>query len=146
MHLCLLGRLDGLTALALPLQDPLAVLVELELGDDDVGGREADGDSLAVGLVAGEALDVDDVFETVDRGDLALTALVGSPNNGDLVVLADGNGADLLASISNCLVCRGTSGSALMRVFQDPAQIKNSKWIGRIRCTSRGAPCSGERS
>lgn len=76
-------------------QDVLAVLVELELGDDDVGGVDAEGNGLARGLVAGDALDVDDVFETVDGGDLALGALVGAADDGDLVVLADGDGADL---------------------------------------------------
>ncbi len=77
-------------------QDVLAVLVELELGDDDVGGVDAEGNGLAGGLVAGDALDVDDVFETVDGGDLALGALVGAADNGDLVVLANRDGADLL--------------------------------------------------
>ena len=56
---------------------------------------DADGDALAVGLLAGDALDVDDVFETVDAGDLALAALVGASDDGDLVVFADGDGADL---------------------------------------------------
>ena len=76
-------------------QDVLAILVELELGDDDVGGVDAEGYGLARGLVAGDALDVDDVFETVDGGDLALGALVGAADDGDLVILADGDGADL---------------------------------------------------
>lgn len=78
-------------------QDALTVLVELELGDDDVGGVDAQGDALAAGLVAGDTLDVDHVLETVDGGDLALTALVGATDNGDLVVLADGDAADLFA-------------------------------------------------
>lgn len=77
-------------------QDVLTVLVKLELGDDDVGGVDAQRDGLAVGLVAGDALDVDDVLEAVDGGDLALTALVGATDDGDLVVLADGDAADLL--------------------------------------------------
>lgn len=77
-------------------QDVLAVLVELELGDDDVGGVDAQGHGLAGGLVAGDALDVDDVLEAVDGGDLALGALVGAADDGDLVVLADGDGADLV--------------------------------------------------
>jgi hypothetical protein len=56
---------------------------------------DAQRDGLAVGLVAGDALDVDDVLEAVDGGDLALTALVGATDDGDLVVLADGDAADL---------------------------------------------------
>lgn len=39
---------------------------------------------------------MDNPLETVDAGDLALTALVGATDNGDLVVFADGDGADLL--------------------------------------------------
>jgi len=50
---------------------------------------------LAVGLLAADTLDVDDVFETVNGGDLALTSLVGATNDGDFVVLAKRDGADL---------------------------------------------------
>jgi len=77
-------------------QDVLTVLVELEAGDDDVGGVDAERDGLAVGLVAGDALNVDDVLETVDGGDLALTALVGATDDHDLVVLSDGDGTDVV--------------------------------------------------
>lgn len=76
-------------------QDVLTVLVKLELGDDDVGGVDAQGGRLAGGLVAGDTLDVNDIFETVDGGDLALAALGGASDNHDLVVLANGNAADL---------------------------------------------------
>lgn len=67
----------------------------MELGDDDVRGGDTEGNALAVGLVADDTLDVDNPLETVDAGDLALTALVGATDNGDLVVLADGDRADL---------------------------------------------------
>lgn len=36
-----------------------------------------------------------DVFEAVDGGDLAFAALLRASNDQDLVVLADGDGADL---------------------------------------------------
>lgn len=78
------------------LKDGLTVLVKLELVDDDVGGVDAEGDGLAGGLLAGDALDVDDVLEAVDGGDLALAALVGATDDGDLVVLADGDGANVV--------------------------------------------------
>lgn len=81
-------------------QDVLTVLVELELGDDDVGGVETQRDALAAGLVTGDTLDVDNVFETVDGGDLALTALVGATDDGDLVILADGDAADLIVVVN----------------------------------------------
>lgn len=98
MHLFLGLRpslLVSLTTLANTLEDLLAVLVALQLGDDDLGGGNADGHGLAVGLLAGDALDLDEVLETVYGDDLALTALVGAADNGDFVVLADGNGSDL---------------------------------------------------
>lgn len=42
---------------------------------------------------------MDAELETVDGGDAALTALVGAVDDGNLVVLADGDGADLLATL-----------------------------------------------
>lgn len=104
-------------------EDVIAVLVGLELGDDDVGGVDAEGDGLARGLVAGDALDVDNVFEAVDRGDLALAALVGAADDGDLVVLADGDRADLL-----------------MRLLGE-GKGEDGGVMGIVRCTARGAPC-----
>lgn len=97
VHL-LLGRgllLVELAALGDALEDALAVLVDLELGDLDLGRGDADGHALAVGLLAGDALNVDDVFEAVDGDDLALAALVAAALDDDLVVLAEGDGADL---------------------------------------------------
>ncbi len=77
------------------LEDVLAVLVELELLDDNLAGVDAKGDALARGLVTGDALDVDLVLEPVDGDDLALAALVGTSNDLDLIVLSDGDAADL---------------------------------------------------
>lgn len=94
-----LRRLGGLTTLGNAREDLLTVLVEVKLGDDAVGGGDAEGNGLAVGLLANDTLDVDDVLQTVDGGDLALTALVGATDNGDLVVLAEGDGADLLDGV-----------------------------------------------
>ena len=41
---------------ALALQDRLAVLVELELGDDDLGGSDGGGNRLAVALLADDCV------------------------------------------------------------------------------------------
>lgn len=38
---------------------------------------------------------MDDVFEAVDGGDFALTALVAAACDDDFVVFSDGDGADL---------------------------------------------------
>lgn len=105
----LLGLVAGLAAALDLLQDGLAVLVELELGHDDLAGVDADGDALAVGLVAGDALDVDDVLEAVDRVDLALAALEGATDDGDLIVLADGDAADLRGG-QRCREAEGSGG------------------------------------
>ena len=96
---CLFGGLLALKLLVAAdldaLEDVLAVLVELELGDDDVAGVDAEGHALARRLLARHALDVDDVFEAVHRRDLALLVLVGAADDQDLVVLANGDAADL---------------------------------------------------
>jgi len=88
--------LGGLLAAGLDAgQDVLAVLVELELGDDHVAGVDREGDALAGGLVAGDALDVNGELEAVDRGDLALLVLVQAADDLDLIILADGDAPDL---------------------------------------------------
>ena len=65
------------------------VLVQLDRRDDDIAGMDADGDRRAVRLVALNAVDVNYPLLTVHLGDLSLPALVLSPNNTDLVVLAN---------------------------------------------------------
>merc|ERR1712133_324369 len=52
-------------------EEVLPVLGQLHLGDDDVGGADADVDGLAAGLLPLDPLDVDDVFLPVDLDDLA---------------------------------------------------------------------------
>jgi hypothetical protein len=68
----------------------------VELGDLDLGGGNTDGNALAVGLLAGDALDVNHVLEAVAGGDLALTALVAAALDDNLVVLAERDGADVV--------------------------------------------------
>lgn len=77
LHLDVLRLLSG----ALPGEDVLAVLVELELGDDDVRGVDADRDSRTVALVARDTLDKDAEVLALASGDAALTALVGTADN-----------------------------------------------------------------
>ena len=97
-----------------------AYLVELELCDDDLGGGDGDRDGLAVALLANDTVDVKSVLETVDGGDLALTTLVGSAHDHDLVLV--------LFSIRRA----GGAVRGSIRLF------------GRgcfARCASHGAPC-----
>jgi hypothetical protein len=91
--------LNGLTTLGDPGKDLLAILVEVKLGDDDVGGGDGNGNGLAVGLLAGDTLDVDDVLETVHGGDATGLSLAGTAGNDNLIVLAERDGADLLTDM-----------------------------------------------
>lgn len=56
---------------------------------------DADWYRLPIRLLAGDALNVDDVFETVDGCDFAFTTFVGAAGDDDFVIFADGDGADL---------------------------------------------------
>jgi hypothetical protein len=71
------------------LQYALTVLVELQLGDDDLRWVDTDGDGLAVRLLLDDTLDVDNVLETVDGGDLAFAAFVGASYDKDFIVFSD---------------------------------------------------------
>ena len=76
------------------------------------------------GLLLDDALDVYDVFETVDGGDLSLATLAGATGNENFIVLSDWDGANL--------------------GFVRGKQICATRY--HSRCTFRGAPCSMERS
>lgn len=96
LHSCIFLRfcLD-FSALLYPLQNAFPVLVQLQLDDGTVAGVNADWHGLPVRLLARDALDVDDVFQTVDGCDFAFTAFVGAAGDDDFVIFADGDGADL---------------------------------------------------
>lgn len=81
-------------SLGAALDESIAVLVGLELGDDNVGRVETDLNSLAVDLLAGDLLDVDDVLGARNEDDLSFLGLMLTVGNDDLVVLADGGRTD----------------------------------------------------
>jgi hypothetical protein len=91
--LVLLGALllHHLPPLADPLQNLLPILVELQLVDNDLTRVHADRHGLAVRLLPRDALDVNEIFETVHGGDFAFSAFVGAADNCDFVVFADGD-------------------------------------------------------
>jgi hypothetical protein len=68
----------------------------VELGDDKVGGGDTEGNALAVGLLAHDTVNVDDVATAVDALDTALTALESSAVHDDFISDTDGDRADLL--------------------------------------------------
>lgn len=78
------------------LQDVLTVLVELQLADDDVGWVDAKRNGLTAALLSLNTGDMNNIFETVDGSDLALATLVGATDDGDLIILSDWNGADIV--------------------------------------------------
>ena len=78
-----------------PLQYTFPILIQLQLRDHDLTWRDAQRYALPICLLTRHALDVDNVFEPVDRGDFAFAAFAGSAHDLDFVVFADGDGADL---------------------------------------------------
>ena len=82
-----------------PLSDPLKyilpILVNLQLRNHDLARRYAQWCTCPIRLFSRDSLKVNDVFETVNRGDLAFAAFVGTTNYGDFVIFADRDGANL---------------------------------------------------
>ena len=93
------GNIGSLVAPLLSLERGLAVLVHLELGNNEAGGGDADGDGGAVGLLPGDVGNVNDHLFTVASSDLSLAGLVHAAGDEDLVVLADGHGADAVTGL-----------------------------------------------
>ena len=89
-RLVVLGLSSLLLGTRLAGNDLLAVLVELEAGDNDVAGVNADGGSRPIRLVSLHTVNVDNPFLAVDLSDFSLTSLVFSPDNANLVILANG--------------------------------------------------------
>lgn len=89
-----------LLAPRLPRDNGLAVLVELDLCDDDVGRVDGKLDRCAIRLVTRHAFHVNNPLLSVHLHDLALLPLAATAENSHLIVLADGKGANL-AQIRN---------------------------------------------
>lgn len=84
-----------LSPLLYPLKYVLPVLVKLQLGNHDLARRYAHRYARPIRLLFRDSLNVDDIFETVDGGDLAVATFVGAAGYSDFVVFANGDGADL---------------------------------------------------
>lgn len=68
----------------------------MELGDHDLGRVDTDGDRGTVVLLAGDALNVDNVLLTVALDNLTVTALEGTTDDLDLILLADRHRTDVV--------------------------------------------------
>lgn len=77
------------------MQENSPVLVQLDVDDNNVTRVDANGDAGAVRLVALHTVDMDHPLLPVNLGDLSLTTLVLPPDNPDLVVFTDRDGASL---------------------------------------------------
>jgi acyl CoA:acetate/3-ketoacid CoA transferase len=87
--------LGGNVVTVLAVEDSLSALVHLDLGDNAVGGVDANLNSLAVSLISSASLDVDHIFLSVHSGDLALALLEVASGHNNLVILADGKRSHL---------------------------------------------------
>ena len=118
--------LHGLSLLGavLALEKILAVLVHVNLGDNNLGGVDADGNGGTVGLLAVDTLNVDDPLAAVDLDNLALATLEGATDDHDLVVLADGDGAGLEVTNKE----KGQKTIGLATVIHRVLSSEKSRW------------------
>merc|ERR1719198_1276664 len=77
----------------------LAILIELELGNDQSRSRNAHRYRLTIDLFSGNPLNVHDPLLSVDRQNLAFAGLVHSSGDQDFVVFADGHGTDAVSCL-----------------------------------------------
>lgn len=82
-----------------PVKSCLPILVHLQLGNSQTARRDPNLNGGPVRLLARNPLDVDDELLAEAGRDLPLARLVHSPRDDDLVVLADGHGADAVAGL-----------------------------------------------
>lgn len=88
--------IGGGASLCLAIEERLAVLVDAELGNNNLRRVNADIDGGSIYLLAGDPLHVDDPFLTVDLDYFTLATLVGATYNLNFVVLADRHGPDVV--------------------------------------------------
>lgn len=83
-------------SLSLTVQQRLPVLVQPQLGNDNLGWVNPNVDGRTINFLAGDALDVDYPFATVDLNNFPFPAFVSPTNQLDLVVLAHRHGPDVV--------------------------------------------------
>lgn len=87
---------DLLHLTTLSLNQSLSLVVQVQLGDDNLGRVNVDGDRSTGRLLDLQLLNLHRELQSVDSGDLALGALLGASDDGDLVLLSDRNGLDVV--------------------------------------------------
>ena len=91
-HLLVLVSSDSL----LSFEEGLAVLVELERGDKNIGSVDGELSLLSVGLLLHTFLNVEAPTSAVHGLDLTVTVLEGSTHDLDLVTLPHGDGSHVV--------------------------------------------------
>ncbi len=80
----------------LSLDQGLSVLVQVQLGDDDLGWVDVGWDGSTVRLFLGQLVNLDSELQSVDRGNLTFLTLLGTTNNQDFVFLSDWQSLDVV--------------------------------------------------
>lgn len=78
-----------------PLKYVLPILVKLQFRNDDFAWRNPDWRTRPIRLLSRDSFNVDNVFETVDGGDLAIAAFMPATDYGNFIVFANRDGANL---------------------------------------------------
>ena len=65
------------------------ILIQLDSGDNDLAGVNADGSGSTIRLITLHTVNVDDPFLTIHLGNFSFPTLVCPPNDPDLVIFAD---------------------------------------------------------
>lgn len=78
-----------------PLKYILPILVKLQFRNDDFAWRNPDWRTRPVRLLSRDSFNVDNVFETVDGGNLAIAAFMPATDYGNFIVFANRDGANL---------------------------------------------------
>lgn len=80
----------------LSLDQVLSVLVQVQLGDDDLRWVDVGWDGSTVGLFLSQLVNLDSELQSVDRGNLTFLALLGTTDNQNFVFLSDWQSLDVV--------------------------------------------------
>ena len=82
----------------LSFKELLAVRVQVEFGDDDLGRVDTQVNGGAIVLFPVDSFNVNDELLSVHGGDFAITVFEGTADNLDFIILADGERSDLIST------------------------------------------------
>ena len=81
---------------ALSFNQGLSLVVQVQLGDDNLGWMNVDWDRSTRRLLFLQLVDLDRVLQSVDSGDLALRTFLGASDDSDLVLSSDWKRSDVV--------------------------------------------------